>query len=153
MFTFQRREFLTGAGALGAAAAATALGTPRALAGDPSFMNNVPDPLLSGKELPTFKFELEKSQGRVIDGSYGKEVTVEQLPISKGIAGVSMKLQPGCHARASLACHRGRVGVRGRGANPDDGHRPAGICGDERLRARGRVVFPPRPRSHARVPR
>ncbi len=63
--------------------------------GDPSFQNNVPDPLLSGHELPTFKFALEKSQGKVIGGSYGKEATVEQLPISKGIAGVSMKLEPG----------------------------------------------------------
>lgn len=62
---------------------------------DPSFQNNVPDPLLSGKELPTFKFALEKSQGKVIGGSFGKEATVEQLPISKGIAGVSMKLEPG----------------------------------------------------------
>ena len=58
-------------------------------------MNNVPDPLLSGKELPTFKFALEKSEGRVIGGSFGKEATVEQLPISKGIAGVSMRLEPG----------------------------------------------------------
>ena len=63
--------------------------------GDASFQNNVPDPVTSGKELPTFKFELEKSQGRVIDGSYGKEATVEQLPISKAIAGVSMRMQPG----------------------------------------------------------
>jgi len=31
---------------------------------DLSFQNNVPDPLLSGKELPTFKFELEKSTGK-----------------------------------------------------------------------------------------
>jgi oxalate decarboxylase len=31
--------------------------------GDNNFRNNVPDPLLSGKELPTFKFELEKSMG------------------------------------------------------------------------------------------
>ena len=59
-------------------------------------MNNVPDPLLSGKELPTFKFELEKSEGEGDrQDSYGKEATVEQLPISKGIAGVSMKLEPG----------------------------------------------------------
>src|SRR4051812_46530532 len=64
-------------------------------AGDPSFQNNVPDELLSGPELPTFKFALEKSKGKVIGGSYGKEATVEQLPISKGIAGVSMKLEPG----------------------------------------------------------
>jgi len=62
---------------------------------DLSFQNNVPDPLLSGKELPTFKFELEKSTGKVMGNSFGKEATVEQLPISKGIAGVSMQLEPG----------------------------------------------------------
>jgi len=62
---------------------------------DLTFQNNVPDPLLSGKELPTFKFELEKSTGKVMGNSFGKEATVEQLPISKGIAGVSMQLEPG----------------------------------------------------------
>src|SRR3954470_23269427 len=94
MSGMQRREFLASAAAL--SAFATTFGTSEtAEAGDPSFMNNVPDPLLAGKELPTFKFALEKSTGRVIDGSFGKEATVEQLPISKGIAGVSMKLEPG----------------------------------------------------------
>jgi oxalate decarboxylase/phosphoglucose isomerase-like protein (cupin superfamily) len=63
--------------------------------GDISFQNNVPDPLLAGKELPTFKFELEKSKGKVLGNSFGKEATVEQLPISKGIAAVSMQLEPG----------------------------------------------------------
>jgi len=29
--------------------------------GDVSFQNNVPDPVTSGRELPTFKFELDKS--------------------------------------------------------------------------------------------
>ncbi len=83
-------------GFIGSAAAAASLaGLTAAADEDFPFKNNVPDPLLSGKELPTFKFELEKSQGRVIDGSFGKEATVEQLPISKGIAGVSMKLEPG----------------------------------------------------------
>jgi len=62
---------------------------------DLTFQNNVPDPLLSGKELPSFKFELEKSQGKVMGNSFGKEATVEQLPVSKGIAGVSMQLEPG----------------------------------------------------------
>src|SRR6187455_2521750 len=66
-----------------------------AAAGDPSFMNNVPDAALADKELPTFKFALEQSQGKVIGNSFGKEATVTQLPISKGIAGVSMKLEPG----------------------------------------------------------
>jgi oxalate decarboxylase len=95
MSEFQRREFLTGAAAIAAATTAALVASRRAEAGDPSFMNNVPDPLLADKELPTFKFELEKSKGKVIGGSFGKEATVEQLPISKGIAGVSMKLEPG----------------------------------------------------------
>src|SRR6516164_309994 len=63
--------------------------------GDVSFQNNVPDPATSGKELPTFKFALEASAGRVMGGSYGKEATVAQLPISKGLAGVSMRMEPG----------------------------------------------------------
>jgi oxalate decarboxylase len=57
--------------------------------------DNSPDPLLAGKELPTFKFELEKSPGKTLGNSVGREATVEQLPISKGIAGVSMILEPG----------------------------------------------------------
>ena len=61
---------------------------------DLSFQNNAPDPLLSGKELPSFKFELEKSKGKVIGNSFGKEATVEQFPISEGIASVSTRLEP-----------------------------------------------------------
>jgi oxalate decarboxylase len=88
----QRREFLAAAGIASLAALAAA---QPAAGGDPSFMNNIPDPELAGKDLPTFKFALEKSDGKVIGGSYGKEATVAQLPISKGIAGVSMRLEPG----------------------------------------------------------
>ena len=69
-----RREFLAAAAAM--ATLATLSNSQPAMAGDPSFMNNVPDPLLSGNELPTFKFALEKSEGKVIGGSYGKEATV-----------------------------------------------------------------------------
>src|SRR5579872_4950953 len=93
MSDLNRRMFL--AGAAGVAGAVGLLAPKTVEAGDPSFMNNVPDPLLSGKKLPTFKFALEKSKGKVIGNSFGKEATVEQLPISKGIAGVSMKLEPG----------------------------------------------------------
>src|SRR5690242_14355593 len=93
MPSIQRRDFLLGAGLAGATAA---LEFPQsAAAGDASFMNNVPDPLLAGKELPTFKFALDKSKGKEIRNSYGKEATVEQLPISKGLSGVSMRLEPG----------------------------------------------------------
>lgn len=94
MAGFQRRGFLAVASA--AIGGVTFLGcSQHAEGGDASLMNNVPDPLLAGKELPTFKFALEKSIGKVINGSSGKEATVEQLPISKGIAGVSMRLEPG----------------------------------------------------------
>jgi oxalate decarboxylase len=94
MGSSDRRDFLAGMTAL-AGAAGLVGSSEKAAAGDTSFMNNVPDPLLADKDLPAFTFALEKSQGRVRDGSYGKEATVEQLPISKGIAGVSMRLEPG----------------------------------------------------------
>ncbi len=93
MARMERRDFMVMAGAASAAMAAAQM--QRAEAGDTSFMNNVPDPILAGNELPTFKFELEKSVGKVVGKSYGKEATVHQLPISKGIAGVLMKLEPG----------------------------------------------------------
>src|SRR5262249_41096406 len=56
---------------------------------------NKPDPLLDGDELPTFRFALEKSEGKVVGGNSAMEATVKQLPISKGIAGVTMRLEPG----------------------------------------------------------
>src|SRR5580658_212025 len=86
-----RRQFI---GSAATAAALMGMNSADA-ATDFAFKNNVPDPLLSGTELPTFKFELEKSEGKVIGNSSGKESTVEQLPIAKGIAGVSMRLEPG----------------------------------------------------------
>jgi oxalate decarboxylase len=66
MSELQRRDVL----AVTAGLAAAALAAPEpAKAGDPGFMINVPDPLLSGPELPAFKFALEKSEGKVIGGS------------------------------------------------------------------------------------
>src|SRR3954452_15654995 len=114
---FQRRDFLTGAAAIAAGMTAALVGTRRVEAGNPSFMNNVPDPLVSGKELPTFTFALEKSRAKVIGKSTAREATVEQLPISRGIAGVSMQLEPGAmrelHWHATAAewafVDRGRV--------------------------------------------
>jgi len=81
--------------AVGSTSLTALAGALPAAGGHPSFMNNVPDPALAGKELPTFKFALENSEGKVIGNSSGKEATVTQLPISKGIAGVSMRLEPG----------------------------------------------------------
>jgi oxalate decarboxylase len=115
MSNLNRRTFLAESVSLAAVTGLVVPGTTEA--GDPTFMNNVPDPLLAGKELPTFKFALEKSEGKVIGNSVGKEATVEELPISKGIAGVSMKLEPGAmrelHWHATAAewafVHEGHV--------------------------------------------
>ena len=95
MTMLHRREFLTAAAVATAAAAAALAPSEQASAGDPSFMNNVPDPLLSDADLPAFTYALEQSEGKVIGNNFGKEATVEQLPISKGLAGVSMQLEPG----------------------------------------------------------
>jgi oxalate decarboxylase len=95
MSDLHRRDFLAGTAAFAAGVTASLIATKTAEAGDPSFMNNVPDPLLAGRELPTFKFTLEASRGRESNGNSAKEVTVAQLPISKGMAGVTMRLAPG----------------------------------------------------------
>jgi oxalate decarboxylase len=48
------------------------------------------------EELPTFKFSLEESRGgHKTEGGSAKQATIKELPISKGLAGVSMKLNPG----------------------------------------------------------
>ena len=83
-----RRNFLATAAAVAGMSAASAAHA------DIGAVNRS-DALLDGEELPTFKFELEKSEGKVIGKSSGKEATAKQLPISKGIAGVSMRLEPG----------------------------------------------------------
>ncbi|HVS38264.1 MAG TPA: cupin domain-containing protein [Gemmataceae bacterium] len=90
-----RRDFLTGAAAFAAGVSTALTAAGRARAGDPSFMNNIPDPLFSQKELPTFKYSLEKSKPKVIGKNTAREATVEEFPISKGIAGVSMEMAPG----------------------------------------------------------
>src|SRR4029077_14290044 len=46
-------------------------------------------------ELPTFRYAMEDQKGKVREGGSAKEATVRQLPISTGIAGVSMRLKPG----------------------------------------------------------
>ena len=128
-----RRDFLTGAAAVAAAVTANLIGAREAEAGDPSFMNNVPDPLLAGNELPTFKYALEKSEGKVIGKSYGKEATVEQLPISKGIAGVSMKLEPGAMRELHWHATAAEWAFVIEGQRSHHGHRPAGRRRNQRL--------------------
>ncbi len=46
-------------------------------------------------DLPDFRFALDGSRPKVTSGGWAKEATVHQFPISKGIAGVHMFLNPG----------------------------------------------------------
>lgn len=117
MSNVDRRDFLAATAWAAAGMTAALSGNQQVQAGDSSFMNNAPDSLLSGKELPTFKFALEKSEPKVIGNCFAREASVEELPISKGLAGVSMTLEPGAmremHWHATAAewafVDRGRV--------------------------------------------
>ena len=148
----QRREFISTSGIAAAAMAAMA-GPKSAEAGDPSFMNNVPDPLLAGKELPTFKFELEKSRGQghrrqLRQGGHGRAAADLQ-----GDRRRLDEARAGRDARAALARHRRRVGLRHRGAGPHHRHRPAAAAPRRTTSRPGDIwYFPARPRPHARVP-
>src|SRR5438552_5951436 len=82
MSDFNRRDVL---GAAAATAAGLLAVTGRAeAAGDEA-----------QQELPPFRYAMEQQKGKVTEGGSAKEATVKQLPISKGIAGVSMRLKPG----------------------------------------------------------
>ena len=145
-----RREFLAAAAAV--TTLATLAGTNQAAAGDPSFMNNVPDPALVRQGTADLQVRAGESQGKVIGDSFGKEATVAQLPISKGIAGVSMTLEPGAmrelHWHATAAEWAFVLEGRVRTTVID----PQGARRDQRLRARRRLVLPARPRPHAAMP-
>jgi oxalate decarboxylase len=45
--------------------------------------------------MPNFKYSLDGNDPKITSGGWAKESTVHQLPISKGIAGVHMFLNPG----------------------------------------------------------
>jgi len=45
--------------------------------------------------IPDFRYSLDGSKPKVTSGGWAKEATVHQFPISKGIAGVHMYLDPG----------------------------------------------------------
>ena len=92
----KRRGFLAGlTGFMGAGFLAWINSQNKAGAGDTSFMNNVPDPVISGKDLPSFKFQLEKQKGKAMEGGSVKMATAMNFPISKSLAGASMWLEPG----------------------------------------------------------
>ena len=111
-----RRGFLgIGSAGIAAAGAFSALGT-RSLAGqqestkrsqgpasaapvNPQLESQNPDsvhpPITDAGGVPAFKYPFSLSHKRLHDGGWSREVTVRELPISKSMAGVNMRLTPG----------------------------------------------------------
>ena len=55
---------------------------------------NVP-PVTDAGGVPTFKYPFSLSNRRVFEGGWSREVTVRELPVSKSMAGVNMRLTAG----------------------------------------------------------
>jgi oxalate decarboxylase len=81
---FSRRGLF---GAASLAAAGLAVAIPEAHA--------IPKKGAKHEPLQNFKFDIENSEGWVGEGGSAKQATVEELPVSESIAGVSMRLKPG----------------------------------------------------------
>jgi oxalate decarboxylase len=56
--------------------------------------SNIP-PLTDAGGVPVFKYPFSFSNKRVYEGGWSREVTIRELPISKDIAGVNMRLNAG----------------------------------------------------------
>jgi len=100
------RRGLLGSAALGAGGlVALANSAQAANPGDGGFARNaVPltggDPVVKHDQsdieaMPDFHFSLDGNKPKITSGGWAKEATVHQFPISKGIAGVHMFLDPG----------------------------------------------------------
>ena len=51
--------------------------------------------LLTGAELPSFRFALGATTPKTFDGGWLRAATVDQFPVSQKIAGALMQLSPG----------------------------------------------------------
>src|SRR3954454_1696231 len=102
MREFSRRNFL---GTMAVAAASVTALQKLAGADDPGPANRMLDgqnpdsmwpPVTESRSLiPTFKYPFSLANKRVYEGGWSREVTVRELPISKEMAGVNMRLTAG----------------------------------------------------------
>src|SRR5256884_4446486 len=102
---FTRRGFLgIGSAALAVAGIAPAMAADRSKSdpgpGDPALdaqnLDSMWPPSTDSKSLvPTFKYPFSLANKRVYEGGWSREVTVRELPVSKSMAGVNMRLTAG----------------------------------------------------------
>src|SRR5262245_33556635 len=91
MTEFSRRNLLGAAAAGSVVAAATA--TDGQAHGQPPF--GPAPPILTGAQLPSFRFQLGAVAPKTWDGGWAKEANVQHFPVSEQLAGVLMSLAPG----------------------------------------------------------
>jgi len=84
--TTRRDLFTTSIAAAGGWLAASAMTAPARAKGEQKTLSD---------ELPAFRFPLESQTPRTGDGGIAREASADHFPVSKGIAGVSMFLEPG----------------------------------------------------------
>lgn len=77
------------------------------------------------EHLPAFRFPIERQPARTGEGGTAREASVTQFPVSRGIAGVSMRLEPGSmrelhwHANAAEWAYMVRGNCRATVFSPD----------------------------------
>jgi len=68
---------------------------PRNVAADRDNPDLFAAPLTDAGNVPNLKWPFALSHNRLLDGGWARETTIRELPISKAMAGVDMRLNPG----------------------------------------------------------
>ncbi len=147
----QRREFLAGAAMMAAAGSASLVGVRGARRRYELYEQRA-RPAVGRQGIAHVQVRPGKIGGqgagrKLWQGGHGRAVADLQ-----GHCRSFHAARAGRHARAALARHGGRVGLRHRGSGAHDRHRPAGLRRDQRFRTWRRLVFSAGPRTHARMP-
>src|SRR5271169_2709789 len=98
---------------------------------------------MSDPTLPSFRYRLEQQPPRTDCGGVVQGASVRQFPVSKGIAGASMRLQPGClrelhwHSTAAELGYVVSGSCRTTALSPDGAETATFVPGDVIRRKRG----------------
>jgi oxalate decarboxylase len=98
---------------------------------------------MSDLTLPSFRYSLEQQPPHTDCGGVVRGASVRQFPVSKGMGGASLRLQPGCLRELHWHSNAAELGLRRIGQlshNPIEPRR----SGDQHIRAGRCVVFPSR---------
>jgi len=96
---------------------------------------------MSDPTRPSFRYRLEQQPPRTDRGGVVRGASVRQFPVSKGIGGASMRLQPGCLRELHWHTTAAEIGLRRVWQLPH--HRiESRRSGDRYVWARRCLVFP-----------